>query len=281
MPGSPALPSLALAAARACVAVWHPRMLLAGLLAAALVAAPLFAAAWWGWEDAVAAVRAAMEQWALVEAMLRWLEATGGAGLRTLVAPMLLVAAALPIVVVLVAAVVALVVAPVAARVAAEGLARRGGGAIEPARGLGAGALGARVLACTFVASGVLVLSMPLWLVPGAVLLVWPLAWGWMAARVLPHAVLARVATVAERRALLHRHRFGVGGIGCATGFAALAASLPWATGAVAIIFAPWLMLASVLLHTAVFAGAAAAFAQWLLPRLENEHRPVLLETPR
>ena len=77
----------------------HPRVMLWSLLPVLLAGGALALLGWAFWEPAVTAVRAALEQWSLVAALLQWLESIGATHLRTLLAPLIVVALMLPLVV--------------------------------------------------------------------------------------------------------------------------------------------------------------------------------------
>ena len=96
-----------------------PRVVLISLL-------PLLMAAggvgWLGyayWGDAVSAVRATLDDWSLIAAVLHGLEGMGLGGLRALVAPLVLVVALVPIVVVITLVLVNVFVTPVVVRLVA------------------------------------------------------------------------------------------------------------------------------------------------------------------
>ena len=74
---------------RAVVSALHPKVLLWSLLPLLLAGTAVFAGGWYFWEDAVSAVRASLESWALVEALLHWLDAVGGQDFRAVIAPLL------------------------------------------------------------------------------------------------------------------------------------------------------------------------------------------------
>jgi hypothetical protein len=86
---------------RAAAYCLHPRMLLWSLLPLLVAGGVVALLGWAYWEPAVAWVRGTLEQWALTVAMLEWLESVGANQLRTLVGPMIVVALAVPLLVVL------------------------------------------------------------------------------------------------------------------------------------------------------------------------------------
>jgi hypothetical protein len=251
---------------RAAAYCLHPRVILWSMLPLLLTGGAVFGLGWLYWESAVAAVRATLEQWALVLAAMTWLDSIGAGALRTLIAPLIVVAVALPLIVIASLLLVALGMTPaivdlVAARRFPQLERKRGGGWW---RGL------AWSLGCTLVALLALLLSLPLWLVPPLVLVLPPLIWGWLTCRVLGYDVLASHASTAERRQILHEQRWPLLAIGIVSGYLGAAPSLLWAVSAATLIFAPVLVLVSVWLYTLVFAFAACWFAHFALAELQR-----------
>ena len=252
---------------RAILGCLHPRVILWSLLPLLLAAGAALTLGWLFWESAVAAVRGFLEDWALVASLLTWLEAMGGGAFRSVVAPLIVVALAVPLVVVVSLLLVAWTVTPalvdwVAARRFA-GLQRRGGAA-----GWWASAVWS--LGCTLLALGVLVVSLPLWLVPPLAVVIPPLVWGWLAARVFSFDTLALHATTEERRLIMHERRWTMLLMGVICGLMGSLPSLIWALGALTLVFAPLLVLASVWLYTLVFAFASLWFAHFTLAQLHR-----------
>jgi hypothetical protein len=211
--------------------------------------------------------------------MLQWLESIGANQLRTLMAPMIVVALSVPVVVVATLLLVALLVTPAVVRMVAARrfptLERRHGAAWWQ------GALWA--LACTAAALLALVLSIPLWFVPPLVLVLPPLIWGWLACRVFAFDALAAHATAPERRFVLRNRRWSLLAMGVVCGYLGALPSLLWAASAAALIFAPVLVVLSVWLYTLVFAFAACWFAHFTLAelqRLRDAATPVLSVLP-
>ena len=251
---------------RACGYCIHPRVILWSLLP--LLAAGGLAAllSYSYWESTVAAVRHTLEQWELVAALLRWLESIGATQLRTLMAPLIVVALSIPVIVVLTLLLVAWLVTPAIVRM----VAARRFPQLERRQGTPwwQGLLWS--LACTLVAVLALVLSVPLWLVPPLVLVIPPLIWGWLTCRVLAFDVLSLHATPAERRLLMRQRGWSLLAMGIVCGYLGALPSLLWAASAATLIFAPLLVLVSVWLYTLVFAFAAAWFAHYALRALQQ-----------
>lgn len=252
---------------RALLGCLHPRVILWSLIPLLLSAGAALALGWLFWESAVAAVRGFLEDWALVASLLTWLEAMGGGAFRAVVAPLIVVALAVPLVVVVSLLLVAWTVTPVLVDwVAAKrfaGLQRRGGAA-------GWWASAAWSLGCTLLALGVLVISLPLWFVPPLAVVIPPLVWGWLAARVFSFDTLALHATTEERRLIMHERRWTMLLMGILCGLMGSLPSLIWALGALTLVFAPLLVLASVWLYTLVFAFASLWFAHFTLAQLHR-----------
>ena len=254
---------------RAAAYCLHPRVIVLSLAPLLLAGGMTLAIGYFFWEPAVAGMRATLEGWALIDALLTWLEGLGGSGLRALIAPLVIVALALPVIVVLSLLLVALFMAPPLVAL----VAKRRFADLEARRGAALWQSVLWSLGCTLLALLALVLSIPLWFVPPLVLIVPPLIWGWLTYRVMAFDVLAEHASVDERRTILREHRWPLLAIGVITGYLGAAPTLLWALGAAALIFAPLLVLVSVWLYTLVFAFAALWFAHYALAALQQLRR--------
>jgi Etoposide-induced protein 2.4 (EI24) len=244
----------------------HPRVILWSLLPLLAAGALVFALGWFFWEDAVTQVRAALEEWSLIASLLLWLESIGGGAFRSVIAPLIVVALAVPVIVVGTLLLVAWLMTPALVNLVVErrfaGLERRGG-----ASAWWQGVLWS--IGCTLVALLVLGISIPLWFVPPLVLVLPPLVWGWLASRVLAFDALAAHATPGERRLVLHLERWRLLAMGVVCGLLGSAPSMVWAMGALALVFAPVIAVVSVWLYTLVFAFASLWFAHFSLARLQ------------
>ena len=244
----------------------HPRVLLWSLLPLAICGGLVGVLGWAFWEGTVAAVRATLEQWSLVARMLQWLDSIGANHLRMLLAPLIVVALSVPLVVVLTLLLVAFVVTPAVVRLVA---ARR-----FPALQCRQGAPWWQgllwPLACTAAALLALVLSVPLWFVPPLVLVVPPLIWGWLTYRVMAFDVLSQHATPQERRFVMRARRWPLLAMGVTCGYLGALPSLLWVLSAATLIFAPLLAVVSVWLYTVVFVFASCWFAHFALTELQR-----------
>jgi hypothetical protein len=250
---------------RAAAYCLHPRVILLSLAPVLLAGGGVLLLGWLYWATAVDAVQVALSHWTLSEAVLGWLERAGFSGLRAIVAPLVIVVLAVPLVVLLSLLMVALLMTP-----AIVGLvAKRRFPLLEKRRGASGLQTTLWSLGITLLAVLVLAASLPLWLVPPLALVLPPLVWGWAGGKIFAFEVLAEHADVQERRALLREHRGPLLAIGVVCGFMGAVPSLVWAIGVFALIFAPLMLMLSVWLYTLVFAFAAAWFAHYALAALQ------------
>ncbi len=261
---------------RAAAYCLHPRVILWSLLPLVLAGGAVFGLGWLYWEATVSTVRATLEQWSLVAALMQWLDSVGGAALHALVAPMIVVALSVPVIVIVSLLLVAALMTPALVDL----VAARRFPSLERRRGAAWWQALLWSLACTVAALLALVLSIPLWLVPPLVLLLPPLIWGWLTCRVLAFDVLAAHASAAERRQILHEQRWPLLAMGMVSGYLGAAPSLLWAVSAATLIFAPVLVLLSVWLYTLVFAFAACWFAHFALAALQRLRDAATAATP-
>jgi hypothetical protein len=254
---------------RALALLLHPRVLGWSLLPLVLMGGVLAVLGYFWWADAVDAVRAGMERFDLIQSAFQWLERVGGNSLRALLAPIIVVALAIPLVVVLTLVAVGALLTPAVV----ELVAQRRFAALERKRGASWLQSLGWSLACTAAALAALVASVPLWLIPPLALVLPPLIWGWLTYRVFAFDVLAEHASAEERRQILHARRWPMFFMGVASGIAGAAPALVWAIGAAALILAPLFIVVSVWLYTMVFAFAALWFANYALAQLESLRR--------
>ena len=250
---------------RAAAYCLHPRVIGLSLLPLVISGLLVFGFMFFFWEGAIAAVRATLESWHLIESLLQWLDTMGMQGFRSALAAIVVLAGVLPFVILLSLLLVALCMTPAIVRLVAERrfplLERKRGGTLLQSV---AASLGATLLALVLI-----LLSMPLWLVPPLVMVLPPLIWGWLTYRVFGFDVLAEHASAEERRALLREHRVPMLIMGVICGYLGAAPSLIWAFGAMAIVLAPFLVLLAIWLYTLVFAFSTAWFTHYALAALQ------------
>ncbi|HWK83860.1 MAG TPA: EI24 domain-containing protein [Caldimonas sp.] len=250
---------------RAAAYCLHPKVIALSLAPLAVVGGVAALLGYFYWEPAVASVRASLDEWTLIGAVFAWLDSIGGASFHSVVAPLVIVALAIPAFVIASLVVVAWLMTPAIVRL----VAARRFPQLERREGAGLWQSLAWSLGCTLAALLALVASIPLWFIPPLVLIVPPLIWGWLAYRVFAFDVLARHASREERRSLVVEHRWPLFGMGVVTGYLGAAPSLLWAASALAIVFAPLLIIVSIWIYTLIFAFSALWFTHYLLAALQ------------
>ena len=222
--------------------------------------------AYFFWGDGVALTNDLLHRWAIAQTLLKGLDALGLSSLRGMVAPLVLVAAVVPVVVVVCLLTVAQVMVPSLVR-----LVRVRRFPDLQSQGDESWVWGVlRSVGWTLLAGVALLLSLPLWLIPPFAAIVPPLIWGWLSYRVMTGDVLAEVASRDERQALLREHRGPLWAIGIVTGYLGATPSLLWAFGATTLVLAPLVIIASVWLYTGIFVFSALWFAHYALKALHT-----------
>ena len=250
---------------RAAAYCLHPRVILLSLAPLLLMAGLALGIGYFFWEPAIDAVSETLASWDIVTAIVGWLEGIGLAGLKAVIAPLVVVFVSTPVIVVVSLLVVAAMMTPAIVNL----VAKRRFPALERKRGgsLVAGAFGA--LWATLLALVAIVLSIPLWFVPPLVLVVPPLIWGWLTYRVMTYDVLAEHADRHERSELVRRYRSHFFAMGVLSGYLGAAPSLVWVSGVMAVVLAPVLVPLAIWIYTLVFAFSALWFTHYALSALQ------------
>jgi hypothetical protein len=244
----------------------HPRVIVLSLLPLVIMVALSLGLGYFFWDSSLDWVRTWLESSNLMRALWGWLENIGAAGLKTVVAPLIVIFTLTPLLVLATLLLVASFMGPALARLVASrrfpGLERRHGGTFLLSVGW---SLGSTVLAMI-----ALIVSLPLWLVPPLVLLLPPLIWGWLTYRVMAFDALAEHASAPERREIFRRHRLWLLGIGVVTGYLGAAPSVVWASGALFAAAFVILVPVAIWIYTLVFAFASLWFAHYCLAALQE-----------
>ena len=253
---------------RAVMYCLHPRVIALSVLPLIIMAVVSLGLGYFFWEEAIAAVRSNLERFELLAAMVRWLEGLGLSSLRLVLAPVLLLFLAIPVIAIISLLFVAVFMTPAMVALVAErrfpDLERKNGGSLMASV---LWSLGSTVLAVI-----VLILSIPLWLVPPLILILPPLIWGWLTYRVMSYDALAGHASSEERRHIFKEHRGSLLGIGIISGYLGAAPSIIWASGAMFVALAPVLVPVAIWIYTLVFAFSSLWFSHYTLNAL-NELR--------
>jgi hypothetical protein len=217
------------------------------------------------WDAALDGVRQALESSMLVNRVWAWLHDAGMGSLKMVLAPLIVIFAVTPVIVVLSLLTVALLMTPALTSLVAD---RRFPG-LERKRGASLVLSAWWSLGSTLLALLALLISVPLWLLPPLILLLPPLIWGWLTYRVMAFDALAEHASKEERKEIFRRHRGWLLGMGVLSGYLGAAPSVIWASGAwLAAAFVILLPLA-IWIYTLVFAFSSLWFAHYCLAALQ------------
>lgn len=244
----------------------HPRVIALSFLPLVAMVGLSLGLGYFFWDPALEWVRSTLDASAWVTRLWGWLDSAGMGQLKTVLAPLIVIFAVTPILVVLSLLLVALFMTPAMVSLVAERrfplLERKRGGSLW----LGVfWSLGSTLLACV-----ALVVSLPLWLVPPLILILPPLIWGWLTYRVMAFDVLAEHASKFERQEIFRRHRGWLLGIGVLCGYLGAAPSLLWASGALFAAAFVILVPMAIWIYTLVFAFSSLWFAHYGLAALEQ-----------
>lgn len=250
---------------RAVAYCFHPRVVALSMLPLVLMVALALGLGYFFWEPALQVARQLLEASSLLNTVWDWLEKWGVGGVKGVLAPLMVIFAITPAIVLACLLAVSLLMTPALTRLVAArrfpGLERRHGASFL-------GAL-AWSLGSSLLALAALIVSMPLWLVPPLVLVLPALIWGWLTYRVLAFDALAEHASVQERRQIFLENRSSLLTIGVICGFMGAAPSVIWASGALFAAAFVILVPLAVWLYTLVFALSSLWFAHYALAALE------------
>lgn len=251
---------------RATLYCLHPRVIALSFMPLLLIVALALGLGYFFWDGALQWVREALDSFALVNTLWAWLESLGLGSLKAAAAPLVVIFAVTPLIVVASLVSVALLMTPALVSLVGErrypALERKRGGSLLAALFW---SLGSVLLAIT-----ALVVSVPLWLVPPLIIVLPPLIWGWLTYRVMVYDVLAEHASADERREIFRRHRGWLLGMGVLTGYMGAAPSLLWASGAVFAAAFVLLVPLAIWIYTLVFAFSSLWFTHFCLTALEQ-----------
>ena len=247
------------------VASWlHPRVIVLSVAPLILMAVLGAGLGYFYWDPAVAWMREALDAWPILSSLWGWIERAGASDVKAVLAPLAVVFAATPVIVVLSLLIVSGLMAPALTRLVGQ----RRFPSLEEKKGASFILSVFRSLGMTVLALLALIVSVPLWLVPPLVLVLPPLIWGWLTYQVMSFDALAEHASAEERKTLLRAHRWPLFGIGILCGLLGAAPSVVWASG---LLFAAAffvLVPLAIWIYTLVFAFSALWFAHYCLDAL-------------
>lgn len=251
---------------RAALYCLHPRVIALSILPLIIMALITLGLGYFFWDDALVAVRTHLEGFELVAMLLAWLERFGLSNLRVVLAPVIVLFLAIPVIAIASLLFVAWMMTPAMVALVAERrfpkLERKRGGSLVSSV---AWSLGSTLLAVV-----ALCISIPLWLIPPLILVLPPLIWGWLTYRVMSYDALVDHASAEERKQIFKEHRGWLLGIGVVSGYLGAAPSVLWASGALFIAMAPILVPFAIWIYTLVFAFSSLWFAHYTLAALQE-----------
>ena len=261
----------------------HTRVIALSFLPLVLMVVLALGLGYFFWEGALDWVRASLEASSVINSIWDWLQSVGAGSLKAVLAPLIVIFAVTPLIVVLSLLLVAVLMTPALTALVAERrfaqLERKHGGSLTVSL---LWSLGSTALALVALA-----VSVPLWLVPPLILVLPPLIWGWLTYRVMAFDALAEHASAEERRAIFQMHRGKLLAIGIVCGYMGAAPSLLWASGALFAAAFVILVPLAIWIYTLVFAFSSLWFAHYCLAALQalrsqaaNEAQTMAVDIP-
>ena len=198
----------------------------------------------------------------IVSTMGAWLAAVGLPGLKTMLAPLILIVVLTPVVAVSSVLLVSTTMTPALVNL----VARRRFPQLQRRQGASFFASVAWACLSCLLALLATVISSPMWIVPPLVLILPPAIWAWLTYRIMAFDALASHASAAERQTLMQTHRLAL----------------------MALAMAPLLLPVSVWLYSLVFVFASLWFIHYCLDALHTQRQtqeaevfsPVVPEPP-
>lgn len=249
---------------RAAAYCLHPRVIALSVLPLVILVVLSLGMGYLWWGASVEWVRQTLEASAGLSRLASWVESLGIPNLRGALAPLLVIVAATPVIVLVSLLLVAVMMMPALVRLVGE----RRFPLLERKRGASMLLSIAWSMGSLFLAAVALVVSIPLWLVPPLILVLPPLIWGWLTYRVMTFDALAEYASADERAAIFRRHRGSLLVMGVISGFLGAAPSVVWASGALFAALVLILVPVAVWIYTLVFAFSSLWFAHYALAAL-------------
>ena len=253
----------------------RPRVLALSLLPLGLMAALAYALGMVYWGEWVTDIGEWLEARTWLSGLLGWLHTASfglvdPANLRNALAPLLVLAVTVPLVVVVSLLVVSFVMTPYLVRLVA---ARRFPVLV---RKRGASLLSSLWWSGVSTAMAVLAMlaSLPFWLIPPLMVVLPPLIWGWLAYRVFAFDSLAEHASTSERETVLIEHRVPLMFMGTVSGYLGAAPGALWASSSFFVLLAPVLIPLAIWLYALVFAFSSLWFTHYALACLERMRHP-------
>jgi hypothetical protein len=251
---------------RALASALHPRMLWLTFKPFVLATVGWGVILWFSWQTLVGGTRLWLDGWAFTATLYHLFDWLGFSALHAVIAPFIVIAIAIPLIVVTVLLLIATLSMPAVIRFLAArqfpGLEMRRGGTWY-------GSLG-QALWTTLLCLVLLIVTLPLWLVPPFFALIPPLLWGWLTYRVMSYDALALHASRDERRALVRRFRLPLLLIGIASGLLGSLPTLLWATSVWLIVLFPVITAMTIWIYAFILVFSGLWFGYYCLRALQR-----------
>jgi hypothetical protein len=247
----------------------HPRVIGLSLLPLVLMVLTAFGLGYFLWDSAVNTVFIWLESTPWMAQVGSWLAEMGLGSLKNALAPLIVIFAITPLLVVVVLFLVALLMMPAVINL----VARRRFPELERKHGASFARSALFSLGSMLLAVIALAISLPLWFIPPLVLILPPLIWGWLTYRVMAFDALADHASGEERALIFREHRMWLLIMGVATGYLGAAPSIVWASGWFFAAAFPILIPVAIWIYTLVFAFSALWFAHYALGAIDQLRR--------
>jgi hypothetical protein len=251
---------------RALSSTFHPRMLWLTFMPFTV------ATVVWGlilllsWQTLTGAARGWLESGSFTTTLYRLFDGLGFGTLHAVVAPFIVIAVAIPLIVMTVLLLIAMLSMPAVIR----HLSARQFAGLEMRRGGSWYGSLAQALWTTLICLVLLVVTLPLWLIPPFFALIPPLLWGWLTYRVMAYDALALHATADERRVLMRQHRLPLLLIGVASGLLGSLPTLAWVSSIWLILLFPVVVVIAIWIYAVILVFSALWFGYYCLRALER-----------
>ncbi|GAB7534770.1 EI24 domain-containing protein [Burkholderia sp. 3C] len=252
---------------RAFASALHPRMLWLTFLPFVVAALGWGLVLWFAWQPLVGLARVALDGFMLTSWLYRFFSSIGVPQLHAVVAPFVVVSAAIPLIVLT----VLLLIAGISMPVVIGHLSRRRFAQLEQKRGGTWYGSAVNAVWTALVSIMVLVVTLPLWLIPPFFALLPPLIWGWLTYRVMSYDALALHAGADERRALMRRHRWPLLGIGIASGLLGTVPTFVWVSSIWTMVLFPFVAAAMIWVYAFILVFSALWFGFYCLHALQDQ----------
>ncbi|MEQ5838918.1 EI24 domain-containing protein [Paraburkholderia acidicola] len=251
---------------RALTSALHPRMLWLTFMPFAAATVVWGVILWFFWQTLTGVARTWLDSWSFTTTLYGLFNWLGFSSLHAVIAPFLVIALAIPLIVVSVLLLIATLSMPAVVR----HLSQRQFTSLEMRRGgTWYGSL-AHSLFTTMICLVLLVVTLPLWLVPPFFALIPPLLWGWLTYRVMTYDALALHASADERRALIRRYRLPLLLIGVASGLLGSLPTLLWASSVWLIVLFPVVTAVTIWIYAFILVFSALWFGYYCLRALQR-----------